>query len=161
MTAAASAKGKLGRRLLRGLMWLTGFGVLGLVTLWATAALYFDVRIAWLRGPLAGAYVGVIITLWVLLKPSNDRNWQPDLAVLPYAEFDGDRVTIHNIRNCDYRSETDSEVRHYDRTFNLSDLQTVDLYMVYWGSPMMAHTMVSFGFGDDRYVCFSIETRKE
>jgi len=185
MTAAASAKGKLGRRLLRGLMWLTGFGVLGLVTLWATAALYFDVRIAWLRGPLAGAYVGVIITLWVLLKPrwraalltgvafilvlgwwlllkpSNDRNWQPDLAVLPYAEFDGDRVTIHNIRNCDYRSETDFEVQHYDRTFNLSDLQTVDLYMVYWGSPMMAHTMVSFGFGDDRYVCFSIETRKE
>ncbi|MGC3960897.1 MAG: DUF4105 domain-containing protein [Verrucomicrobiota bacterium] len=185
MTAAAAAKGKWGRRLLQALVMLVALGGLVAITLWATAALYFDVRIAWLRGPLAGAYLGVIVTLWVvikprwraalltstafilvlgwwlLLKPSNDRNWIPDLAVLPYAEFSGDRVTIHNIRNCDYRSETDFDVRHYDRTFNLSDLKTVDLYMVYWGSPLMAHTMVSFGFGDDQYVCFSIETRKE
>lgn len=185
MTAAAATKGRWGLRLLRLLLVLTGLGALFLLTLWAVGALYFDVRIGWLRGPLAGLYVGVIVTLWVLvkprwraaaltagafllvfgwwllLKPSNDRNWQPDLAVLPYAEFSGDRVTIHNIRNCDYRSETDFDVRHYDRTFDLADLRTVDLYMVYWGSPLMAHTMMSFGFGDDAYVCFSIETRKE
>lgn len=184
MTAAA-AKANWGRRLLRLLVILAGLGALLLATLWAAAALYFDVRVGWLRGPLAGLYVGVIVTVWVLVKPrwraaaltagaflivygwwsllspSNDRNWTPDLAVLPYAEIHGDRVTIHNIRNCDYRSETDYDVRHYDRTVNLEDLRSVDLYMVYWGSPLMAHTMMSFGFGDDAYVCFSIETRKE
>lgn len=181
----SAAKGKLARCLLRGLVLLAGFGVLLLLTLWALAALYVDVRISWLRLPCVILYtvsfltawiflwrrwraamltvVGFLLVLgwWLMLKPSNDRNWTPDLAVLPYAEFDGDRVTIHNIRNCDYRSETDFDVRHYNRTFNLSDLKTVDLYMVYWGSPLMAHTMVSFGFGDDQYVCFSIETRKE
>lgn len=184
MTAAAT-KANWGRRLLRLLVVLAGLGALLLATLWAAAALYFDVRVGWLRGPLAGLYAGVIGTVWALVKPrwraaaltagafllvfgwwsllspSNDRNWTPDLAVLPYAEFNGDRVTIHNIRNCDYRSETDYDVRHYDRTVNLSDLRSVDLYMVYWGSPLMAHTMMSFGFGDDAYVCFSIETRKE
>jgi hypothetical protein len=33
--------------------------------------------------------------------------------------------------------------------------------MVYWGSPHMAHTMMSFGFEGGDQVCFSIETRKE
>jgi hypothetical protein len=35
------------------------------------------------------------------------------------------------------------------------------LYLVYWGSPNIAHTMVSFGFDGGDYVCMSIETRKE
>ena len=70
-------------------------------------------------------------------------------------------VTIHNIRNCDYRTETDYDVRHYDKTFDLDKLRTVDLYMVYWGSPLIAHTMMSFGFADGEHVCFSIETRNQ
>ena len=95
------------------------------------------------------------------MKPSNERDWQPDVAVLPYADIAGNQVTIHNIRNCDYRTETDFAVRHYDKTFNLDDLRTVDLFLVTWGSPHIAHTMVSFGFLNGDYVCFSIETRKE
>jgi hypothetical protein len=70
-------------------------------------------------------------------------------------------VTIHNIRNCDYRSETDYTVRHYERTFELAKLKSLDLILVYWGSPYIAHTMLSFGFQGDYFVCFSIETRKE
>ncbi len=168
---------------------LLGFLVLGLglllMTLWAAAALFFDVRVPWLRLPLSAIYVvaiaaglirirqrtrgvlfcagGFLIVLgwWLMLAPSNERDWQPDVAVLPYADLAGDKITIHNIRNCDYRTETDFDVRHYDKTFELDKLRTVDLYMVYWGSPHMAHTMVSFGFGGGDYVCFSIETRKE
>jgi uncharacterized protein YceK len=94
-------------------------------------------------------------------KPSNDRDWQPDVAVLAYADIDGSKVTIHNIRDCDYRTETDFDVRHYDKTFDLDKIRTADLYMVYWGSPLIAHTMVSFGFEGGDYLCFSIETRKE
>lgn len=103
----------------------------------------------------------VVLAWWLLMPPANNRNWQPDVALLPWAEIQGNRVTIHNIRNCDYRSETDYTVRHYDRTFELAKLKSVDLSLVYWGSPYIAHTMLSFGFEGDVYVCFSVETRKE
>ncbi len=175
---------------LKNNQWLRFLGgvpiwsVLGLVTLWAVAALYFDVRIWWLQLPLAviyglgmlavwiwvrrpwkavvtGAGFVVVLTWWFSLQPSNNGNWQPDVAVLPYADINGNQVTLHNIRNCDYRTETDYTVRHYDRTFYLDQLRTVDLYLVTWGSPDIAHTMVSFGFTNGDYVCFSIETRKE
>jgi len=96
-----------------------------------------------------------------MLQPSNGRDWQPDLAVLAYAEIDGNKVRVHNIRNCDYRAETDFDVRHCDKTFDLEQLRTADLFMVYWGSPNMAHTMVGFGFEGGDQLCFSIETRKE
>ena len=82
------------------------------------------------------------------------------MAVLPSAEFDGDRVTIRNIRNNDYRSETDYTVRYYDKTFDLAKLRTADLFFSFWGSPYIAHTIMSFGFGGDDYVAISIETRK-
>jgi hypothetical protein len=70
-------------------------------------------------------------------------------------------VTIHNIRNCDYRSETDYTVRHFDKSFDLAKLKSIDLSLINWGSPYIAHTMLSFGFGEDGIVCFSAETRKE
>jgi len=112
---------------------------------------------------LAVSAIGFVVVLawWLTLEPSNDRDWQPDVAVLPHAEYDGNRVTIHDIRDCEYRSETDHDVRRYDKTFDLDKLRTVDLFLVYWGSPMIAHTMVSFGFEGGAYVCISIETRKE
>jgi hypothetical protein len=157
----------------------------GVATLWATAALHFDVRVSWLRTPLAVLYLLAVVAVWILVKgrwlkvsltagafaivlvwwltlqPSNHRDWQPDVSVLAYADIDGSNVTLHNIRNCDYRTETDFEVRHYDKAFDLERIRTADLFMVYWGSPHMAHTMVSFGFEGGDYVCFSIETRKE
>jgi hypothetical protein len=109
-------------------------------------------------------FLGVFVLLvawWLAIPPSNDRNWQPDVAVLPDAVIEGNNVTIRNIRNCDYRSETDFDVRHYDRTYDLNKLRTADLFLIYWGSPMIAHTMLSFGFEGDEYLCISIETRKE
>ena len=93
--------------------------------------------------------------------PSNERDWQADVAVLARAEFADDTVTIHGVRNCDYRTETDYTCRWESRTYNLADLQTVDLFVITWGAPGIAHTIASFGFGEAGYVCFSIETRKE
>ena len=173
------------RRVLRWIVLALLWALFGVLTLWAVAALYFDAAVPWLRLPLpaiyglgmlavltwvrprrlaagicAGGFV-LVLAWWLSLKPSNTRDWQPDVAVLPYADIAGNQVTIHNIRNCDYRTETDYDVRHYDKTFNLEDLRTVDLFLVTWGSPYIAHTMVSFGFLNGDYVCFSIETRKE
>jgi len=127
----------------------------------ATIILYVLVRPRW-RAWLIFLTAFVAIVVWFLLiPPSNNRDWRPDVAVLPYADIKGDMITVHNIRNCDYRSETDYTVRYYDKTFDLANLQSVDFYLVYWGSPMIAHTMLSFGFAGGDYLCFSIETRNE
>jgi hypothetical protein len=83
------------------------------------------------------------------------------LALLPSATIEGDKVTVHNIRNCDYRTETDFTVQHYDKTFDLNALTSLDLYLVDWGLGSMVHTMLSFGFNNQDYVAVSIEARKE
>lgn len=95
------------------------------------------------------------------IEPSNSREWQPDVAVLPYATIAGDRVTIHNIRNFEYRSETDYTPAYYDRQFDLSQLVGVDLIASYWMGPAIAHVFLSFAFADGEHLAISIETRKE
>jgi hypothetical protein len=171
-----------------GRKWLRkiGVGVATLIavvlTLWATAALYFDLPSAPLRKPAAAIYlVGIsagalfyrrfallitlaglvfVLTWWLSLKPSSTRNWQADVAETPWAEIAGDRVTIHNVRNCDYRAEFDYDCKWETRTFNLSNLKGLDIALTYWGSPWIAHPIVSFDFGDQGHVPISIETRK-
>jgi len=95
-------------------------------------------------------------------RPSNDREWQPLHAKLPRADFQGNYVTIYNIRNTEYRSEEDFTVRYYDKTFDLEKLKTVDFIVVpFPDNPAIAHTMLSFGFDDEDYLAVSVETRKE
>jgi hypothetical protein len=111
--------------------------------------------------PLFALAVGAFAVAWSTVKPSNDRDWQPDVAVVPYATFDGDLVTIHNIRNFEYRTETDFTPRYYDKTYDLRDLDTADLIACYWMGDAIAHVMISFGFAERDFVAVSIETRKE
>lgn len=112
---------------------------------------------------LAGFLVlfAVLVCWWLTIPASNDRKWQRDVAVLPYATVKGEQVTVHNIRNLNYRTETDFDVRYYDKTFDLGRLDSVDLVAVYWMGDAIAHVMVSFGFQGRDFVTFSIETRKE
>jgi hypothetical protein len=109
---------------------------------------------------LLGAFCATVVW-FLLIPPSNDRLWQPDVALLPFADVGPQEVVLHNIRNCDYRSETDYTVHYYDKTFDLNHLRSSDLYVVQWGSPVIAHTMLSFQFDNGDTVCFSIEARKE
>ena len=133
-----------------------GFVALGLVTLGALA-----VRRARWRAAIGFVVAfALVLVVWVSTTPSNSRDWQPEVAVLPYATIDGDRVTVHNIRNFDYRSETDFTPAYYDRTFDLRRLDRVDLAAVYWMGPAIAHLFVTFGFGDD-HLAISIEVRKD
>jgi Domain of unknown function (DUF4105) len=101
----------------------------------------------------------LVVAAWVNPIPSNDRDWQPEVAVLPHATIKGDLVTVHNIRNFDYRTETDFTPAYYDRTFDLRRLDRVDLVAVYWMGPAIAHLFLSFGFGD-QFLPISIEVRK-
>jgi hypothetical protein len=110
------------------------------------------------------AFVAAFLALlvwWSTIEARNDHDWQPEVAVLARAEVNGDLVTIHNIRNFQYRSETDFTPRYYDKTFDLRKLNTVDLVGSYWMGDAIAHMMVSFGFSGEDYLAVSIETRKE
>jgi len=103
----------------------------------------------------------VVLALFLNLEASNDRDWQPDVEKLPHADIDGDRVTVYNVRNADYRSETDYTVRYEDRVFDLAKLRSLDLFLIKWGAPGIAHSIMSWGFEGGEYLAISIETRKE
>jgi len=177
----STKKKRLAYRLAGLVIWLT----LLLATGWGVMALWLNLPTFPLRLPTVVVFVAgmlvlpalrgcrwrslavsamafVALLIWFFsLAPSNSREWQADLAVLPWAEISGDKISLHNIRNCDYRTETDFSCDYYEQNFDLATLQTLDLLLVYWGSPHIAHTMLSFGFADGEQVCFSIETRKE
>jgi len=149
---------------------------------WAFGALYFDfpkasgfaailfviavlASVIFVRGKLPKLGIvfgacGLVASWWLTLKPSNDAAWQPDVAETPSAEINGDEVTFHNVRNCDYRTDTDFTTHWETRTVRLSEITGMDLFIMYWGSPWMAHPIVSFRFADALPLCFSIETRK-
>ena len=115
------------------------------------------------RWPALVAFVvlfGLLVTWYSRLTPSNEGDWQPDVARLAYATIEGDVVTVHNIRNFDYRSETDYTPAWYDKRFDLRDLQGADLVAVYWMGPAIAHTLISFAFAGGEHLAVSIETRK-
>jgi hypothetical protein len=102
-----------------------------------------------------------LVGLFLNIPASNDRDWQTEVSVTPYATVKGDLVTIHGVRNFDYRTETDFTPRWEDRTYDLRKLDSVDLIAVYWAGKAIAHVMVSFGFQGKDYLAVSIETRKE
>jgi len=149
---------------------------------WSAGALYFDLpvpvpvrtalAISWVIGAAAlGVFGGwrgrtlaalgfaMIVAWWLTLRPSQQEDWQPQVATLAYSRRDGDRLTVYNIRDFDYRSATDFTPRYDTRTFDLANLRALDLFINYWGSPYMAHPILSFDFGEQGHLCFSIETR--
>jgi hypothetical protein len=93
------------------------------------------------------------------LRPSNSRPWSPDQAVLPYAEFDGDLVRVHNIRNCAYRTIDDYTACYYQKTLDLGKLSSVDLIAVRSGDAP-ASVLLSFGFQEKDFLVVSVEARK-
>ncbi len=97
-----------------------------------------------------------------MVKPSNDRPWKANLAVLPSARFRGDRVKVYNVRNCSYLDEDTYVLNYDDRTYRLSDLETLDFVVCpFKDLTSLAHTMLSFGFRDGQYLAVSVEVRLE
>src|SRR4051812_15984492 len=85
-----------------------------------------------LRRPRAGELplLQPLKPLAVKKEPSNDRDWLPELKILPWAELTGDEVTIHNVRNCEYFTYRDCVTDWYDRTYNLKQIKSVDFIVV-------------------------------
>jgi hypothetical protein len=169
-------------RVIRYIGWTFGWFIALGCAVWAFGALHYDFPmaktvVAWvfavlviaaivfLRGPVKkiGAVFlafALVLIWWLTLKPSNDGNWQPDVAQTAWAEINGDEFTFHNVRNCEYRTDTDYTPHWETRTVRLSQITGIDLAIDYWGSPWIAHPIVSFQFADAPALCFSIEIRK-
>lgn len=97
-----------------------------------------------------------------IVMPSNYRDWSPEFSVVPTVEIMGDEVTVRNVRNSSYVTESDYVLDFEDRNYKLSDLQTVDFICVPFAKvPMIAHTMLSFGFKGGDYLAISSEIRTE
>jgi hypothetical protein len=170
---------------IRFIAWILAWFGAFVCAAWATGALYFDFPILTLRAPVAIMFLivlfvsvifirgklrrlvaalggfALVLGWWLTLKPSNNRPWPPDVAQTAWAEINGDEVTIHNVRNCDYRTEADYTPHWETRTVRISQITGIDLAINYWGSPWIAHPIVSFQFADAPPICFSIETRKK
>lgn len=158
---------------------------LSILSLWGGLALWFQVPA--LRWPAVAAWgVGAVVTLvlwwrrrdarvalpwlaamvalmawWSTLQPTHDRVWADDVSRMVTGRVQGSVVTLDQVRDFDWRSDTDYTQRWEARTYDLDRLRSVDVAMSYWMGPAIAHTLVSFGFDDGRYLTFSIEIRKE
>ena len=92
--------------------------------------------------------VATVVGWWLAIPARNDRDWLADVARPSVARIDGSQLTIENVRNFEYRSDTDFtehwETRHYD----LDELRGIDLSLVFWGPTLIAHTILSWEFGN-------------
>ncbi len=139
--------------LVAGLLLWTGLSVFALVHLWRGRRLH---------GVLI--YLALHATLllwWNSLTPTNQQQWQDDVAQMTSGRVEGDQVTLFNVRNFDWQSETEYTPRWETREYDLSKLKSVDMITSHWGMDAIAHVLVSFGFDDHQFVTFSVEIRKK
>ena len=154
-------------------------------TIWIALAVYCHVRRPWLRWfvsfvPFAvvGASLGVLplvpwaltvwlgllvitIAWWFSLRPRSDRDWAVGMEVLPRAEIVGDTLHVRNFRNFSYSASGEPIPRYEERTYDLAKLSSLDYFLAHWSGPVMAHTLVSFGFDDGQFLCVSVEARRQ
>ena len=169
---------------LKILLYLLLFAYLAIIYLWSAGAVYFDVGGRNMSGALwmiAWTVLFICVLFWVKpfwlaaivftimvgcvavwdagLKPSHDRDWDPNFAKLPEFIIDGDSMTVHNVRNTHYRSLDDYDPKFETRQLRYSDLKGMDVLILYWGSDSVCHPMAIFDFGNTQHLCFSIEVR--
>ena len=159
----------------------------GLPAVWGAAALWYQIAggtgskvlgvMLWLgmsaailsslwHGRMTGLAVfavafACLLTWWIRLPPSNEGEWADDVARMTTGTIDGPRVTLHNVRNFDWRTPTDYTARWETRHYDLDHLRSVDMVMSYWAGPAIAHMLISFGFDDGGHVVFSVEIRRK
>lgn len=114
--------------------------------------------IAWTSLGLAAI---VVAAWWISIRPSNDRDWAPDVARGVTGEIRGTEVRLNNVRDFDWRTERDFTPRWETRRYALDRLESVDLVSSVWSNPAIAHTLISFGFSEGDHVVFSAEIRRK
>jgi len=139
-------------KILGAMLW-AAFGIGALAVLWQSRA------VLWLAAYAIG-FLGLVLW-WHRLRPSNDRVWADDVARMTSGTVSGNTVTLHNVRNFAWRTNSDYTQRWETRRYELDRLDSVDMIMSYWTGRMIAHMLISFGFTDGEHVAFSVEIRRE
>jgi hypothetical protein len=103
---------------------------------------------------------GLTLAWWFSLRPQSERDWAIGMEVLPRVEINADDVQIGAFRNFDWSADGAAVPRYEDQSFDLARLRTVDYFLSHWSGPLMAHTLVSFGFDDGRFLALSVEARR-
>jgi hypothetical protein len=135
---------------------------IGVWAIFALGVLFLDIsRRSWIVRGVYGLALAAALFWWSSIQPSFDHEWAPDVEHIVTGMRDGDIVTLRNVRNFDWVTETEFTPRWETRSYDLSKVETVDLFLSYWSGPAIAHTLVSFGFEDGDHVVFSAEIRKE
>lgn len=151
-----------------GTFWYHGVPTPGLAVLPAAACILLGFIAIWgiWRGRLV--WLGILILLlapftgwWLSIAPRNDRVWQPEVAETVTYRRDGDIITVRNVRNFDWQSLSEAQERWETRSYDLATITGIDLSMLYFLGPMVAHTYIGFTFADGRVLSLSIEVRKE
>lgn len=135
-----------------GIFFWTTFSVTLIVAIWQGRTIGLLVFIL--------AFGGLLIW-WTRIPPSNEGLWADDVSRITSGTVDGNHVTLHQVRNFDWRSKTDYTPRWETRSYELDKLRSVDMIMSYWGLPAIAHMLISFGFDDGSQVVFSVEIRRQ
>jgi len=154
-------------------------------TIWIALAVHYHVRRPWLRWvvslvPLAvvGVSLGTLplmpwalavwfglfsisLAWWFSLRPRSKGDWAEGMAVLPRAEIVGDKLCVRHVRNFSYSATGDPSPCYEERTYDLAKLSSLDFFLSHWSGPVMAHTLVSFGFDDGQFLCVSVEARRQ
>ncbi len=158
------------------------------VTAWAALALWFRLPAPeWAKAAAAGIFVilaigavlalftrsrwvalwafalafGAVVIWWRSIEPPADGDWTPDVARQTTGTLEGDILTLSDVRDFDWRSDNDFSERWSKRSFDLSKLKTLDLFLLYWAGPQMAHLIMSFGFDGGEQLAWSVEIRRE
>ena len=174
------------RRFVRTVWSLALALAIALITLWASLALWYRVPFAEaIRGLAASAFAldglativavftrvrrpaliaflaafAAMLAWWSTIHPRADGDWSPDVARQTTGVIEADTLTLTDVRDFDWRSNSDFTERWTTRSYDLSKLKTIDLFMTYWSGPKIAHPIVSFGFEGGEFIAWSIEVR--
>jgi Domain of unknown function (DUF4105) len=131
------------------------FAILGLATI---AALFL--RRSRIALVVFAAAFGGLLVWWSTIKPPLDGDWAPDVARQTTGTVVDNILTLSDVRDFDWRTDSDFTERWSKRSYELSKLKTLDLFLAYWAGPEMAHVIMSFGFEGGEFLAWSVEVRR-
>lgn len=171
------------------LLWLFKVILLLILTLgwaWASLAIYFSAPgPQWLRVLLVSVFVlclpgafllshsfikgmllcaglfAIILIWWQTIEPTNDRDWAVGVDRIAHGTIENNTLTIHNVRDFDYLDDGTPVPNWKSRSYDLGNLTGLDIFLSYWASDNIAHTILSWDFGGGEHLAISIETRKD